>query len=85
MQVVLRVIANIFGMIMGGILIYTGCQFVSYIYEIRQLSIAMRLPMHMVYAIVPVGGLLIIFRSIVDVIDTVRRFSAMGTIAAMEK
>ena len=63
---VFRVISNIFSIIMGIILIVFGWQYTAWMFASGERTIGMQVPTFLVYAIVPLGGLLMCFRYIVD-------------------
>jgi len=66
-NIAIILLSNIFSFIMGAILVIFGLQFTVYQYHTGQESIAMRLPMYIAFAVVPLGGLLMCFRYSINI------------------
>jgi C4-dicarboxylate transporter, DctQ subunit len=66
------IISNIFSLIVGIILIWAGWNFTTWIYTTGQKSIGMELPLWIAYAIIPVGGVLIVVRYIASTFGIIK-------------
>jgi len=64
--------SNIASLVVAIILIWFGFQFTAWQFANDQKSIGMELPLWIAYAIVPVGGVLMLIRYIVDTLDMIK-------------
>ena len=65
--------SNLVSLAVAVILVWAGLQFTTWQYSTGQTSVAMDLPLWIAYAIVPMGGLLMILRYTVSTVSILRK------------
>lgn len=68
----LDLLSNILSLVVAVFLIWFGWEFTVWQYSTAQTSIGMELPLWIAYAVVPVGGVLIFMRYIVDTLNIIK-------------
>lgn len=68
----LDLLSNLVSLVIAVFLIVLGWQFTTWQFSTGQKSIAMELPLWIAYAVVPLGGVLMLIRYIVDTLDIIR-------------
>jgi TRAP-type C4-dicarboxylate transport system permease small subunit len=69
----LDLLSNILSLVVAVFLIWFGYKFTVWQYSTGQTSIGMELPLWIAYAVVPVGGVLIFIRYIVDTLNIIKK------------
>jgi C4-dicarboxylate transporter, DctQ subunit len=72
LQLPLDIFSNIVSLAVAVFLIWFGWEFTAWQFTTDQKSIGMELPLWIAYAVVPLGGVLILIRYIVDTLDIIK-------------
>lgn len=72
LQIPLELFSNILSLGVAVFLIWFGGEFTAWQFSTDQKSIGMELPLWIAYAVVPLGGVLMLIRYIVDTLDIIK-------------